>query len=499
MAKTPDFSSKYLQILMWVPVLSGLYIASLYSYLLFHNLAEIFSVVIAAGVFAISWNCRRFLENNYLRFLGVAFLFIGLIDLLHTLAYKGMGVFPGFGANLPTQLWIAARYMQSISLLLASFFLHRKLRISRVFAAYSLVFLLLLLAIFPYHFFPDCFLDGSGLTAFKKGSEYLICFILIGAMALLLKERREFDPQVLRLLIWSILLTIVSELAFTFYVGVYDLSNLVGHIFKILAFFLIYKALIETGLAKPYDLLYRNLKLSEERLRQRQTDLEAANKELETFSYSVSHDLRAPLRSISGFSRILEEDYAACLDAQGVDYLRRVQEGGRQMSELIDALLALSRMMRAELRRQSVNLSALAETITETLRNADPQRRLEFVIAPDLVVQADTAMLRAVLENLLGNAWKFSSKVEQARIEFGATTGEDGPVFFVRDNGAGFDMQYADKLFQPFQRLHGVSEFPGAGVGLATVQRIIKRHGGRIWAESALGQGATFYFTLPTD
>jgi signal transduction histidine kinase len=357
----------------------------------------------------------------------------------------------------------------------------------------------LLLAIFPLHLFPDCFVDGSGLTAFKKGSEYLICLILLGAMALLLKERREFDPQVMGLLLWSILLTIGSELAFTFYVGVYDLSNLVGHILKILAFFLIYKALIETSLEKPFDLLYRNLKLSEERLRRRQAELEAANRELETFSYSVSHDLRAPLRSISGFSRILEEDYAACLDDQGVDYLRRVQEGAQQMAELIDALLALSRMMRAELRRQPVDLSTLARTIAETLQNAEPQRRVEFVIAPDLTVQGDIAMLRAVLENLLGNAWKFSGKVEQARIEFGTTAGDDGPVFFVRDNGAGFDMQYAQKLFLPFQRLHSVSEFPGSGVGLATVQRIIQRHGGHIWAESGPGQGATFYFTLPAD
>jgi signal transduction histidine kinase len=503
----------YLQILIWVPVLLGLYITSLYSYLLFHSLAEIFSVVIAVGVFAIAWNSRRFLENNYLLFLGAAFLFVGLVDLLHTLAYKGMGVFPGFGANLPTQLWIAARYLEAFSLLLAPLFLHRKLRIGWVFTGYSLVFLLLVLAIFHWGLFPDCYREGAGLTVFKIVSEYVICFILLGAMALLLKERRQFDRDVLRLLVWSIFLTIGAELAFTFYVGVYDLSNLVGHIFKILAYYLIYKALIETGLVKPYNLLFRDLKQSEERLSQvnaeleqkvkevslHRAELEAANKELETFSYSVSHDLRAPLRGITGFSRILAEEYAGRLEPEARNLLQRVQEAAQQMAQLIDALLSLSRMMRVELKRQPVNLSALAATIAADLQRSEPQRRVEFAITPNLLVQGDPAMLRAVLENLLGNAWKFTGKLDQARIEFGNEPEDSAPVFFIRDNGAGFDSQYAQKLFHPFQRLHGADEFPGTGIGLATVQRIIKRHGGRIWAEGDPGRGATFYFTLPAD
>lgn len=513
MVKFAAVSSGYWQIWLWVPVLLGLYVTSLYSYLLFHSLAEIFSVIIAVGVFAIAWNSRRFLENNYLLFLGVAFLFVGVIDLLHTLAYKGMGVFPGFGANLPTQLWIAARYLESFSLLLAPLFLHRELKLGRVFAGYSLVFLLLLLTIFAWRVFPVCYVEGAGLTACKKVSEYLICFILLGAMALLLKERREFDRQVLHLLVWAILLTIGSELAFTFYVGVYDLSNLVGHFFKIIAFYLIYKALIETGLVKPYDLLFRDLKQSEahllrvnaeleEKVREisrRRAELQAANQELESFSYSVSHDLRAPLRGITGFSQILEEEYRDRLDGRGIQYLQRVQEAARQMSQLIDALLSLSKVRGAELKRLPINLSALAAAIALELQAKEPQRRAEFTIAPELTVQGDPTMLRAVLENLLGNAWKFTAKLDQAHIEFGATSsGEGSPAFFIRDNGAGFNEKYVEKLFLPFQRLHGSEEFPGTGIGLATVQRIILRHGGRIWAEGAPGRGAIFYFTLPT-
>ncbi len=248
-------------------ILFGLYLTSLYSYLLFHSLAEIFSIIIACGIFMIAWNSRRFLDNHYLLFIGIAYLFVGGLDLLHTLAYKGMGVFSGYDANLPTQLWIAARYLQSISLLLAPLWIGRKLKINSMLLAYGAVIALLLLALFPWQIFPDCFMEGRGLTPFKKISEYIISLILMTAIILLIQRRKEFDDIVFQLLNWSILTTIAAELAFTFYVSVYGLSNLVGHLFKVVSFYLIYKALIETGLVRPYDLLFRNLKKSEEALR----------------------------------------------------------------------------------------------------------------------------------------------------------------------------------------------------------------------------------------
>ncbi len=206
MEARPVQLGKFLHHLLWALVLLGLYLSSLYSYLLFHSLAEIFSVIIAVGVFAIAWNSRRFLENNYLLFLGIAYLFVGVIDLVHTLAYKGMEVLPGYGANLPTQLWVAARFLEGVSLLLAPWFLNRRLNYAAVFAAYSLVFTLLLLSIFYWRIFPVCFVEGVGLTPFKKISEYLICVILAGAMAFLWRNRHEFDPAVLRLIVWSIIL-----------------------------------------------------------------------------------------------------------------------------------------------------------------------------------------------------------------------------------------------------------------------------------------------------
>jgi len=235
----------------------------------------------------------------------------------------------------------------------------------------------------------------------------------------------------------------------------------------------------------------------EQRVQERTAQLQAANKELEAFSYSVSHDLRTPLRSIDGFSRVLLEDYSDRLDEEGRDSLQRVRAASQRMGSLIDDLLTLSRTTRAELHRTSVDLSALAQTLAADLSATNPGRNVEWIVAPNLNAQVDADLLRLALQNLLSNAWKFTGRQPAARIEFGQTEQAEGPTFFVRDNGAGFDMEYAHRLFGPFQRLHSVQEFPGTGVGLANVQRIVHRHGGRIWAESRIDGGATFYFTLP--
>jgi PAS domain S-box-containing protein len=224
---------------------------------------------------------------------------------------------------------------------------------------------------------------------------------------------------------------------------------------------------------------------------------EAANRELESFSYSVAHDLRAPLRAIEGFSQALLEDHGPALDPTGQDYLARIRAAARRMSGLIDDLLALSRVSRAELRREHVDLSALARAAVTTLETADPARRVDVTIAPGLAAVGDPKLLAIVLDNLIGNAWKFTQRTDPARIEVAARDQDGRRVYFVRDNGAGFDQAYADKLFGVFQRLHSAADFPGTGIGLATVKRIIERHGGRVWAEGVAGQGATFSFTLP--
>jgi light-regulated signal transduction histidine kinase (bacteriophytochrome) len=245
-----------------------------------------------------------------------------------------------------------------------------------------------------------------------------------------------------------------------------------------------------TEALSPFEMTHRGFREAHERL-------ESAYRELESFSYSVSHDLRAPLRTISAFTHALADDLKFQLDDKSRDHLRRVLAAAARMSDLIDALLELSQISRASLGRHKVDLSQLAHGIVEDLRRRDVTRKLSAEIAPDLVVEADGRLLRIALENLIGNAWKFTGNITQPKVTVGMEERGGERVFFVRDNGAGFDMAYAERLFTPFQRLHSAREFAGTGIGLATVRRVIERHGGHIWAESAIGQGATFFFTLP--
>jgi signal transduction histidine kinase len=240
----------------------------------------------------------------------------------------------------------------------------------------------------------------------------------------------------------------------------------------------------------------RDLRDAFESLRRAKEAADSANRELEAFSYSVSHDLRAPLQSIDGFSLALLEDYQNLLDDRGSDYLRRVRKATQRMANLIDDLLKLSRLTRGELNLAIVDLTSLARAVAEELQKTQPQRRASFRIAEGLTATADPNLLKVVLDNLLGNAWKFTGKNEKATIEFGVAEIDGSAAYFVKDDGSGFDMNFADKLFVTFQRLHLEREFPGTGIGLSLVQRIVRRHGGEVWAEGLVGRGATFYFTL---
>ena len=235
----------------------------------------------------------------------------------------------------------------------------------------------------------------------------------------------------------------------------------------------------------------------EDRVRQRTADLSEANKELESFAYSISHDLRAPLRGIDGFSHLLADEYADRFDSQGHEYLSRVRQAAQRMGNLIDDLLDLSRVNRRELRRETVDLTQIATEVAEELRKSSPQRKARIDIAPELTTVGDPHLLRVVLENLIGNAWKYTARQQITQIAVGRKALRPGEFsYFIRDNGVGFDMAYVDKLFHPFQRLHKAGEFEGSGVGLASVARIVRRHQGRVWALSAPGKGAIFHFSL---
>ena len=242
--------------------------------------------------------------------------------------------------------------------------------------------------------------------------------------------------------------------------------------------------------------IVEDLNASSKKLTRVNMELDVTNKELESFSYSVSHDLRAPLRGIDGFSQALLEDYSDKLDTAGKNYLGRIRAGTQRMGLLIDDMLKLSRVNRAELKRGSVDLSKMVSEIILMVRQNNPARDVKFIIQKDIVVDGDRHLLEIALTNLIDNAWKFTGKTKNASIEFGTERTDGKPVIFIRDNGVGFDMTYVDKLFGVFQRLHNADEFVGTGIGLATVKRIIIRHGGEVWAEGEIEKGATFFFTL---
>ncbi|MHC4738845.1 MAG: MASE3 domain-containing protein [Planctomycetota bacterium] len=267
MGKMNYIREYFWSLLLGISVLFGLWAANLYSYLLFHSIAEVFSIVVACGIFLLAWNSRSLVKNSYILFIGIAYLFVAGLDMIHTLAYEGMGVFHGYEANLSTQLWLSSRYFESVSLFVAPFVIKRKLKAKPVFIAYTVVAILMLASIFYWRIFPVCFVEGVGLTVFKKVSEYIICFMLFASVVMLLRKHSEFEPGILQLLIASITVTIASELTFTLYIDVTGFFNLIGHYLKIISFYLIYKAIIETGFKKPLTLLLRGLEQSENRLR----------------------------------------------------------------------------------------------------------------------------------------------------------------------------------------------------------------------------------------
>jgi len=484
----------YITILAGAVVLVGLYLTSLYSYLLFHSLAETFSIVIACSIFVLAWNTRRFLDNNYLLLMGIAYLFIGGMDLVHTLAYKGMGVFQEYDANLSTQLWIATRYVESLSLLVAPLFLRRKLRANFAFLGYTIVVALLLASIFGRSF-PDCYVEGAGLTPFKKVSEYIISIILLASVWLLLRNRRAFATDVLRWLVWSIIATIASELAFTFYVSVYGFPNLLGHFFKIVSFYLIYKAIIQTGLSRPFDFLFRDLKQRETVLRQRTIELQARNEELDAFSHTVAHDLKNPLGAIVGLAEILKEEYATASDETLGQYLNAISRSGHKMDKIIDALLLLAQVSKTEVKMAPLDMSHIVDEVLLQLNHVIEEQGVEIVL-PDAWPEAlgYGPWVEEVWLNYLSNAIKYGGR--PPRVELGATAQQDKVRFWVRDNGAGLTPQALARLFTPFTQL-GQIPTAGHGLGLSIVRRIVDKLDGQVGVESKVDQGSVFTFTLP--
>ncbi|MGE5352146.1 MAG: MASE3 domain-containing protein [Acidobacteriota bacterium] len=510
--------TRFYLILLGILALGMLYTTHLFSFLLFHTISEMISIGIAWGLFMLAWNLRDLSEDRSFIFIGIAFLFTGVIDLLHTLAYKGMNIFPeSGGANLATQLWIAGRYFQSTSLLIVPFIIKRRINYKLVFSLFFLSALLLLATIFYWKVFPDCYIEGLGLTRFKVLSEFIISLIFMLSAFSLLRKRNFFDAEMLCLLLLSTGLLVLSELAFTFYIEVYGFSNAIGHLVRIISYFLLYKAIIETGLKKPFDLMFRSLKQSElellkinERLHKELEskekaeiglkhaveELERSNKELEQFAYIASHDLQEPVRMVGNYTQLLERRYKDKLDHKALEYIDFAVDGAQRMQLLITGLLKYSRITTHAKEYSPVDCNKVLGSVIKNLEISirESGARITFGVLP--VIMADEVQLTQLFQNLISNAIKFRRNTEIPEIQISSVQKNENWLFAVRDNGIGIDPQYSERIFQIFQRLHTRSEYPGTGIGLAVCKRIVERHGGKIWIESELEKGTTFYFTF---
>ncbi|QTA78269.1 Histidine kinase superfamily protein, MASE3 domain-containing [Desulfonema limicola] len=550
-------NSLILKNLGYIAVAAGLYQISSYSFLLFHSIAEMFSIAVAWGIFVVAWNARNVLDNDYLLFIGITYLFIGILDLFHVLAYKGMNIFAGYDSNLPTQLWIAWQYMLGVSQLTAWIFIRRRLNPESALCCLAAITALMCIAIFT-GIFPDCYIEGSGLTLFKKASEILTAFMLIGSICCLWHFKDIFSPNVIKMMIFSTTAAVAGKTAFIFYINVYGLSNLIGHYLLIISFFFMYKAIVETGITTPAEIFFRELKLREEELKQsenalkkagiyleilvkertrelentntrlmieikaRQTaqimlaqrneDLNHINRELNDFAYMISHDLREPLRGIFSYTEFLTEYYKDKLDSKGKFILQSLGGLAKRQDDQINAILQYSRIGRTEADISLTDLNDIIKDVIKRLGFLLKQTGAEIRIPrPMPEIECDKELITEAFQNLISNALKYNDKDEKwveigfydkneiaEKSVFSEKCRQDNcHIFYIKDNGIGIAEKFHDKIFKIFQRLHNKNAFGGGtGAGMTIVQKIIEHHKGKIWLDSVPGQGTIFYFSI---
>ncbi|MCF7973931.1 MAG: hypothetical protein K9N55_08955 [Phycisphaerae bacterium] len=522
-----DFLKKTCLVIGYAAALTGIYLIEIHSYLLFHTIVELFSVCVAFAIFMIVWNCRHFIQNNYMLFLGMAYFFVGGLDLLHVLAFPGMGIFSGDDPNLATQLWVAARYFESLSLVLATLFLRRRIPSIAVLLGCGVISCLLILSIFTWAVFPVCFREPMGLTRFKEISEFLIIAMLLVSLGLLVKNRSWFDPLVLKWVVWSIVFTVASEFMFTLYAAPYDRKNMAGHFFKLISFYLMYKALIETGLRQPHTLLYR-------RLKQHELDLQKAHDALEDKVQQRTYELSQTVTRLTEqvTARIKAEEMIHAkqkqLQALTVQLLTvEDQERRRIASELHDSVgqilaflkIELGEMQRSDLPREMIDaIGRVREQVDQAIRQT---RTLTFEISPpelytlglesaleelaqrfgearqlachvydseepkplsDHVKNLLYRLVRELLINVAKHAKAHTVHIQLAKVE-------SNIQITVVDDGVGFDVACLDNRLPDTQ----------AGFGLFSIKERLGYVGGTLDIQSGPGRGTRVTIAAPLD
>ncbi|MEN6617203.1 MAG: MASE3 domain-containing protein [Syntrophorhabdus sp.] len=527
------------KVVLGVGSLVLLYVISTYNYSLFHSLVDGVSIIIAACTFAVIWNSRRYVDNNYFLFTGIAFLFFAFFDSLHLLGNKDMGIFPGYG-NLGPTFYIASRYILSISLVIAPWFINRTVKISVVFSIYTLITAIVLATVLYWKIFPACIIEGKGLTLFKVISDYVVCLILGGALWLLVVNRRFFSPRVLRMIVYSIALSIATGLTFSLYIDPFGITNMIGHLFQIVSFYLVYRAFIETSLTEPQEILFRKLNRAQEtllktndelekRVEGRTFELKAAYEELKreiqerqraedhlrqaqkiealgTLTGGIAHDFNNLLSAIIGFAEILEEDLPA--GSLSREHATHIMGAGMRGRDLVKQLLTFSR--KTEHEKKPLKLSSIIKESVKMLRASMPS-----TIAIDVNVEngsgyvlADPVQVQQVILNLCTNAYHaMREKGGSLSIELADITVEPGndtmpPVdpgpyarVMVRDTGTGIPADIRDRIFDPFFTTKPAGE--GTGLGLSVVMGIVKESHGHITVDSQPGKGTLFSVFFP--
>lgn len=493
------------------------YVSTL-NYLIFHTFTELFTIIISFTIVLIVFNSYKNLKNDFIPILGISYACAGIFDLLHTLAYEGMGVFPDAGTNLAPQMWIIARYLDSFGMLVAGVSLSRTVKPRYFLIAYAALSLCALLSVFLWNNFPVCFIDGEGLTPFKIYSEYIISLILVASALLLMHHRTQFHPQVYRLLLVFFLTSICTELAFTFYEFMYGWQNMIGHLLKVTAFFFLYRAIIETSLKEPFNLLFYQLNQAYKQLEQIAAELKERNSEVTDFTNIVSHDLRSPLINIKGFSQELNQS-VALLKQKLQDPALRLREGpDGEMEELLEKdlpeslqfigaavdrmermiaeLLKLSRIGRREWHYENVDMPALVNGVLQSLKHQIEQKHIQVETDAPPTLVTDRLAMEQIFGNLLDNAIKYLEPGRSGKIRISYKEEAEQFLFSIKDNGRGIAEADREKIFQIFRR-SGRQDVPGEGMGLAYVKTLIRQLGGRVWCESALDAGTVMYFTVP--
>lgn len=495
-----SFLIKYSEHFILTTFFTILYLINLNNYLLFHSIIEIFSIIVAGTIFLISWHSRKHLQNNYLTIIGIAFAFTAIIDLIHTLATPGMGVFTGFDTNLMVQTWILARYLQATSLLLAPLLHKRKINYSTLPMGYLLYTAIGLYSLFIWNNFPDCFIEGQGLTPFKINSEYIISGIMTLALYLFFRIREKIDKTVYQVIAWAIITTIFSELMFTSYSSLFQFSNYLGHTLKLFAYYLFYKALIKTGIEDPYRLIFMELSLSEERLAQQNYQLLELDELKSRFIVTATHELRTPVTSILGFVDFMLNDDSMGISENVRHNMEIVLRNAQRLSTLTNDLLVLQRIQtgRLEISPGDYDLVKLVNDICEELSPLidEKEQRLLLESPENLIVFGDRTRICQLVVNLLGNANKFTP--EGGEISVCVERQSDQVHVQVMDSGIGIDSEDMGQLFKPFPGIRHGLNVKSSGLGLSICKGIVDLHKGSIWAESeGKGKGTIFNFTIP--